>query len=69
MGCRFVFPGDLPDPGIEPRSPALQADSLASKPPEKPTSKRVKELEGQEAGIRYNEETFGGKIITHRLRF
>jgi len=21
-------PGDLPDPGIEPRSPALQADSL-----------------------------------------
>ena len=24
----FPFPGDLPDPGIEPRSPALQADSL-----------------------------------------
>ena len=23
-------PGDLPDPGIEPRSPALQADSLSS---------------------------------------
>ena len=22
------FPGDLPDPGIEPASPALQADSL-----------------------------------------
>ena len=29
-------PGDLPDPGIEPRSPALQADSLLSKPPGKP---------------------------------
>ena len=24
----FPSPGDLPDPGIEPRSPALQADSL-----------------------------------------
>ena len=29
-------PGDLPDPGIEPKSPALQADSLPSKPPGKP---------------------------------
>ena len=30
------FPGDLPDPGIEPRSPALQADSLPSESPGKP---------------------------------
>ena len=29
-------PGDLPNPGIEPRSPALQVDSLPSKPPGKP---------------------------------
>ena len=28
-------PGDLPNPGIEPRSPALQADSLPSEPPER----------------------------------
>ena len=28
-------PGDLPDPGIEPRSPAFQADSLPSEPPGK----------------------------------
>ena len=27
--------GDLPDPGIEPGSPALQADSLPSEPPGK----------------------------------
>ena len=27
------FSGDFPDPGIEPRSPALQADSLLSEPP------------------------------------
>ena len=26
-------PGDLPDPGIEPRSPTLQVDSLLSEPP------------------------------------
>ena len=29
-GLPFPFPGDLPDPGIKPRSPALQADSLPS---------------------------------------
>ena len=29
----FPSPGDLPDPGIEPRSPELQADSLPSELP------------------------------------
>ena len=28
----FPSPGDLPDPGIEPRSPTLQADALTSEP-------------------------------------
>ena len=32
----FPSPGDLPHPGIEPRSPALQADALPSEPPGKP---------------------------------
>ena len=32
-GLPFPSPGDVPDPGIEPRSPALQADSLPSEPP------------------------------------
>ena len=36
-GLPFPSPGDLPDPGIEPRSPALQADALTSEPPGKPT--------------------------------
>ena len=31
-GLPFPSPGDLPDPGIKPRSPALQADSLPSEP-------------------------------------
>ena len=35
-GVPFPSPGDLPDPGIEPRSPALRADALTSEPPGKP---------------------------------
>ena len=31
-GLPFPSPGDLPEPGIELRSPALQADSLPSEP-------------------------------------
>ena len=31
-GLLFPSPGDIPDPGIKPRSPALQADSLLSGP-------------------------------------
>ena len=34
-GLPFPSPGDLPDPGIEPGSPALQADPLLSEPPGK----------------------------------
>ena len=30
----FSFPEELPDPGVEPQSPALQADSLPSDSPE-----------------------------------
>ena len=33
----FLSPGDLPDPGIEPRSPTLQADALTFEPPGKRT--------------------------------
>ena len=29
-GLPFPSPGDIPDPGTEPRSPALQADALPS---------------------------------------
>ena len=35
-GLPFPSPGDLPDSGIKPWSPALQADSLPSEPPGKP---------------------------------
>ena len=35
-GLLFPSPGDLPDPGIEPGSPTLQAEALTSEPPGKP---------------------------------
>ena len=34
-------PGDLPNPGTEPRSPTVKADSLSSEPPGKPTDTGV----------------------------
>ena len=40
-GLPFPSPGDLPDPGIRPGSPALQAEALPSEPPGKPSSKAV----------------------------
>ena len=35
-GFPFPSPGYRPDPGIEPRSPTLEADALTSEPPENP---------------------------------
>ena len=35
-GLPFPSPGNFPDPGIEPKSPRLWADSSLSEPPEKP---------------------------------
>ena len=48
-GLPFLSPGNLPDPGIEPRSPTLQADSLPSEEKKKKrgyTSEYIKGLEG-----------------------
>ena len=36
-GLTFPSPGDLPYPGIEPGCPELQAESLPSEPPGKPS--------------------------------
>ena len=37
-GFHTLPPGDLPDPGIKSKSPTLQADSLLSEPPGKPST-------------------------------
>ena len=41
VGSLIPSPGDLPNPGTEPRSPALQADSLPIEPPGKPLIKFI----------------------------
>ena len=40
-GLPFPSPGDIPDPGIKPRSPVLQADTLTSEPLGKPKARVV----------------------------
>ena len=39
-GLPFPSPGDLPDPGIEPGSPTVEADALTSEPPGKTIPKK-----------------------------
>ena len=41
-GSSFPSPGDLPNPGMDPRFPALQEDSLLAEAPGEPTYKFVK---------------------------
>ena len=43
-GLPCLPPRDLPNPGIKPRSPSLQADSLQTEPPGKPKNTRVGSL-------------------------
>ena len=43
-GYLFHSPGDFPNPGIEPRSPTLQEDSLPAKPQGKPKNTGVGSL-------------------------
>ena len=59
-------PGDLPDPGIKPRSPTLQADALTSKPPFKlklqyfgHLMQRVDSLKDSDAGRDWGQEEKG----------
>ena len=40
-GLPFPYPGDLPNPGIKPGSPALQTDVLPAEPPGKPACSTV----------------------------
>ena len=57
-GLPFPSPGDLPNPGIELRSPTLQADALTSAPPGKPLNTRIQVLT---AKISREERKPGGR--------
>ena len=56
-GLPFPSPGDLPDPGTEPGSPALQADSLLTEPPGKPKNTGV-DCQALLQGIKHNSYYF-----------
>ena len=52
-GLLFPSPGDLPDPEMEPRSPALQADTL----PSEPQGKNLNiEMRGEKKDISYERK-------------
>ena len=75
-GLPFPSPGDLPDPGIEHRSPALRVNSLPSEPPGKPEAtcfnlvanknkqRQEATLEGN-ADARYLDSSDGSRIDIH----
>ena len=62
-GLPFPSPGDLPDPGIEPRSPTLQADTIPSEPPGKQNAGLVEAQAGIKiarrniSNLRYTDDT------------
>ena len=47
----FPSPGDLPNPGIKPESPALQVDSLPAEPPGKTVSYCMCDFFGNDENI------------------
>ena len=59
VGCHALLQGDLPNPGIEPRSPTLQADSLQSEPPEKPKNTGVGSLSLLQGIFQTQESNWG----------
>ena len=50
-GLPFPFPRDIPNSGIEPRSPALRADTLPSEPPGKPDPLSMGFFPGKNTGV------------------
>jgi len=60
----FPSPGDLSNPGIEPRSPALQVDSLPDEPQEKPHLPMQETQETQVQSLSWEDPMEKG-IATH----
>ena len=64
-GLPFCSPGHLPNPRIEPRSPALQADSLPTDPPGKPKNTGVGSLSLLQRSSRPRNRTIAGRFFTN----
>ena len=58
-GWLFPSPGDLPNPGIKPRSPTLEADSLLAEPPGKLKNTRVGSLSLLQGNFQTQELNWG----------
>ena len=56
-GLPFPSPGDLPDTGIKPGSPTLQADALLSEPPGKPHLHHIDE-EKEAQGVKQGSHSY-----------
>ena len=67
-GLPCPLAGYLPNPGIEPRSPTLQADSLPSEPPGKPKNTRVGSLSLLQ-GIFPTQESNPGLLHCRRILY
>ena len=61
-GLPFPSPGHLPDPGIKPKSPTLQADALTSEPPGKPMAESEEELKSLLMKVKVESEKVGLKL-------
>ena len=67
-GQPFPSPGDLPNPGIETRSPALQAESLPAEPQGKPKNTGVGSLSLLQ-GIFPTQEKNQGLLYCRRILY
>ena len=69
-GLPFPSPGDLPDPGIKPGSPALQADALPSETPGKPNKGNKAEVNVfLELSCCFSDSTDVGSLISGSFVF
>ena len=64
-GLPFPSPGDLPDPGMEPGSPALQEDSLPSAPPGKPSAVMRSQRGGQDLVTQEQQQQCHISVFMH----
>ena len=67
-GLPCTPPGDLPNPGIQPRSPTFQADSLPAEPPGKPKNSGVGSLSLLH-GIFMTQESNQGLLECRRILY
>ena len=69
MVCHFLSPGDLPEPGIKPGSPALQAGSLPSEPQKYTAFSAGSSKENRQLMLKRPELLFGSQARVLKTTF